>query len=145
MKRILVATDGSDGADRAVEYAAHLAKNEGDELLIVHVIGGYGLPDNVFRQFTHAQQAWLQEQLESVSKKILNAARDRARGIGVATILLESRIGDVAQTIVEIAQEKNAENIVVGKRGVGRIAGLLLGSVSQKIVSLAPRPVTVVP
>jgi nucleotide-binding universal stress UspA family protein len=144
MKRILVATDGSDGADRAVEYAAHLAKNEGDELLIVHVIGGYGLPDNVFRQFTHAQQAWLQEQLESVSKKILNAARDRARGIGVATILLESRIGDVAQTIVEIAQEKNAENIVVGKRGVGRIAGLLLGSVSQKIVSLAPRPVTVV-
>jgi nucleotide-binding universal stress UspA family protein len=145
MKRILVATDGSDGADRAVEYAAHLAKNEGDELLIVHVIGGYGLPDNVFRQFTHAQQAWLQEQLESVSKKILNAARDRARGIGVATILLESRTGDVAQTIVEIAQEKNAENIVVGKRGVGRIAGLLLGSVSQKIVSLAPRPVTVVP
>ena len=37
------------------------------------------------------------------------------------------------------------ENIVVGKRDVGRIAGLLLGSISQKIVSLAPKPVTVVP
>ena len=145
MKRILVATDGSDGADRAVDYAAHLAKHEGDELLIVHVIGGYGLPDNVFRQFTHAEQAWLQEQLEAVSRKILNAARERARGIGVATILLESRTGDAAQTIVAIAQEKNVDCIVVGKRGVGRIVGLLLGSISQKIVSLAPLPVTVVP
>jgi nucleotide-binding universal stress UspA family protein len=114
-------------------------------VLIVHVIGGYGLPDTVFRHFTHAQQAWLKEQLESVSTKILNAARDRARSIGIGTILLESHTGDVAQTIVEIAQEKNVENIVVGKRGVGRIAGLLLGSISQKIVSLAPRPVTVIP
>jgi nucleotide-binding universal stress UspA family protein len=60
-------------------------------------------------------------------------------------LVLESHTGDVAQTIVEIAQEKNVENIVVGKRGVGRIAGLLLGSISQKIVSLAPRPVTVIP
>lgn len=145
MACILVATDGSDGADRAVDYAAHLAKNEGGDLLIVHVIGGSGLPDNVFRQFTHAEQAWLQEQLELVSKKILNAARDRARGIGAGTILLESRTGDVAQKIVEIAQEKNVEAIVIGKRGIGRIAGLLLGSISQKVVSLAPRPVTVVP
>ena len=145
MKCILVATDGSDGADRAVDYAAHLAKNEGDDLLIVHVIGGEGLPDSIFRQFTRAEQAWLREQLESASKKILNAARERARGVGVATVLLESRSGDVAQTIVDVAQEKNVENIVVGKRGVGRIAGLLLGSISQKIVSLAPRPVTVVP
>jgi len=145
MKRILVATDGSDGADRAVDYAAHLATHEGDDLMIVHVIGGYGLPENVFRQFTHAEQAWLREQLESVSTKILNDARERARGIGVTTIVLESRTGEVAQTIVDIAQEKNVENIVVGKRGVGRIAGLLLGSISQKIVSLAPRPVTVVP
>jgi nucleotide-binding universal stress UspA family protein len=145
MKCILVATDGSDGADRAVDYAAHLAKNAGNDLLIVHVIGGYGLPDNVFRQFTHAEQAWLREQFESVSKKILSDARERARGIGVKTVLLESRTGNVAQTIVDIAEEKEAENIIVGKRGVGRIAGLLLGSVSQKVVSLTSRPVTVVP
>ena len=53
--------------------------------------------------------------------------------------------GYVAQTIIEIAPEKDADVIVVGKHGKGRIAGLLLGSVSQKLVSLAPRPVTVVP
>jgi nucleotide-binding universal stress UspA family protein len=145
MKRILVATDGSEGADRAVDYAAQLAKAEDHQLLIVHVMGGYGLPDQVFRQFTHSEQAWLREQLELVSNKILNAARERARAAGAKTTLLESRIGDVAPAIVDIAQQKNVDNIVVGKRGVGRLAGLLLGSVSQKIVSLAPKPVRAVP
>ncbi len=58
---------------------------------------------------------------------------------------LESRIGDTAQTIVEIAQEKKVDTIVVGKRGAGRIGEFLFGSISQKIVSLAPLPVIVVP
>ena len=107
--------------------------------------GRYGVPDNVFRQFTHSEQAWLREQLESDSKHILNVARKRARDVGAATIFLESRAGDVANTIIEIAQEKDVGNIVVGKRGVGRVAAVLLGSVSQKVVSLASKPVTVVP
>jgi len=58
---------------------------------------------------------------------------------------LESHTGDIAQTIINIAEEKKVKNVVVGKRGIDRIAGLLLGSVSQKIASLATRPVTVVP
>ncbi len=145
MKRILVATDGSETADRAVEYAANLAKGHDASLLIVNVIGGYSLPDSVFRLFTQAQQAWLRELLESMSAQTLTKARDRARGLGVATIQLESRTGDVAQTIVDIAQEKDADLVVVGKRGEGRVVGLLLGSISQKLVSLSPRPVTVVP
>jgi nucleotide-binding universal stress UspA family protein len=49
------------------------------------------------------------------------------------------------QTIIDIAQEKQADAIVVGRRGAGRIAGLLLGSVSQKLVSLVPLPVIVIP
>jgi nucleotide-binding universal stress UspA family protein len=145
MSCILVATDGSEGANRAVDYAAQRAKTEGAELLIVHVMGGYGVPDNVFRQFTHSEQAWLREQLESDSKHILNVARERARDIGATTIFLDSRVGDVANTIIDIAQEKDVGIIVIGKRGLGRIAALLLGSISQKIVSLAPKPVTIVP
>ncbi len=144
MKRILVATDGSDGAARAVDYAAHLAKDSGAELLIVNAIGGYGLPESVFRNFTE-QQTWLDELLSSASAATLTNARDRARSIGVGTIQLDSRKGDVAQTLIDMAREKQADLIVIGKRGAGRVAGLLLGSVSQKLVSLAPLPVTVVP
>lgn len=145
MKEILVATDGSDDADRAVDYAAQLAKSTGASLLIVNIIGGYGLPSNVMSQFTHAQHGWLRELLASMSAEMLTKARERAKSIGVGTIQLESRTGEVAQTIIEIAREKNADTIVIGKRGMGRVAGLLLGSVSQKLVSLAPAPVTVVP
>lgn len=143
MKQISVATDGSEGADHAVDYAARWAKDQGADLLIVNVTGG--LPEKLLRSFTHAQHAWLDQLFESLSAETLTKARDRARGLGVATIKLESRIGDVAQTIIDIAQEKQADAIVVGRRGAGRISGLLLGSVSQKLVSLAPLPVIVVP
>jgi nucleotide-binding universal stress UspA family protein len=145
MKRILVATDGSEDANRAVDYAAHLAKDDDAVLLIVNVVGGYGLPDNLFLALTHDQHAWLKEQLESQSGQILTEARDRARKGGAGTVVLESRAGKVAQTIIEVAQEKTADVIIVGKRGAGRVAGALLGSVSQKLVVLSPLPLTVVP
>jgi nucleotide-binding universal stress UspA family protein len=45
MRRIMVATDGSEAAGRAVDYAAGLAKREKADLLVANVIGGYGLPD----------------------------------------------------------------------------------------------------
>ncbi|MDE2165624.1 MAG: universal stress protein [Alphaproteobacteria bacterium] len=145
MSRILVAIDGSTGADRAVDYAARRAKREGADLLIVNVIGGYGLPDRTIRAFTRAQGTWLREELASLSAEMLNAARDRARKLGARAIRLESRTGEVVPTIIKFARDSGAETIVVGKRGAGRVSGLLLGSVSQKLVSLAPVPVTVVP
>ena len=55
------------------------------------------------------------------------------------------RTGPVAETIIEIAREEGADAIVVGKRGHGRVAGLLLGSVSQKVVCEAFCPVVVAP
>jgi nucleotide-binding universal stress UspA family protein len=143
--RILVATDGSGGADRAVDYAAHVAKNDGADLFIVSVVGSEVILDNVFGRITNAQQTWFKEMLASESAEILTKARDRARTIGVSKIQIESRTGNLAQTIIEVAREKKADAIVVGRRGAGRIAGLLLGSLSQKLVSLAPQPVTVVP
>ena len=145
MSRILVATDGSGGASRAVDYAARRAKKAGADLVIVNVIGGYELPDKVVRAFTRAESAWLREELSSLSAEMLTKARDRARRIGVKAIRLESRTGEVARTIIAVAKDVKADAVVVGKRGSGRVAGLLLGSVSQKLVSLAAIPVTVVP
>jgi nucleotide-binding universal stress UspA family protein len=145
MKRILVATDGSAGADRAVDYAARLAKDSAAELLVVNVIGGYGLPGEAFRRVARAEHAWLDELLESLSAETLKHAQDRVRNLGVASVHLESRRGEVAQTIIDIAEETGADAIVVGKRGAGPLARMLLGSVSQKLVNLASRVVMVVP
>ncbi len=60
MKGILVATDGSESADRAVDYAAKHAKTLGVELVIANVIGGYGLPESVLQRFS-GQDVWLKE------------------------------------------------------------------------------------
>ena len=111
--------------------------------MIVNVIGS--LPEKLLRSFTHAQHAWLDELFESLSAETLTEARDRARSAGAGTIELESRTGEAAPTIIDIAREKGAEAIVIGRRGIGQVAGLLLGSVSQKLVSLAPLPVIVIP
>lgn len=139
-----MATDGSEGADRAVDYAARRAKADGAELLIVNVVG-HGLPEEVFRALTYDQHAWLDELLASTSAETLSKARERALGVGVAIVQLESRRGEVAHTVIEIAGEKEVEAIFVGKHGSGRVVELLLGSVAHKLVSLAPVPVTVVP
>ena len=144
-KNILVATDDSAGARRAVDYAAALAKLLGANLLIVNVVGSYSLSGQAVRRFTRAQTTWLKETLEALSAELLRKALDRAKGVGPSKVQIESRMGDVAPTIIEIADERDADIMVVGKRGQSRVKGILLGSVSQKLVSLASRPVIVVP
>lgn len=144
MIRLLVATDGSEAAERAVEYAARRCKRDDAELLIVNVIS-HGLPETVVHAFTPAQRTWLNDLLMSLSAKTLTEARDRALQAGAPKVLIESRSGEVAQGIIDVASDQHVDAIIVGKRGAGRVAGLLLGSVSQKLVSLAPLPVTVIP
>ena len=72
-------------------------------------------------------------------------AEQRAAEIGVSTIQLESQRGDAAKWIIDIARRDRVDVTVLGKRGLGRLPGLLLGSVSQKVVTIAPIPVIVVP
>ena len=145
MKTILVAADGSDGSDRAIVFGATLVKAFDARLVIANVKGGHGLPGELFRRFTAEQSAFLEEALAAQSASVLEKARNRAREQGVTAVRLDSLGGDVCQAIMECADEANADAIVVGKRGTGRIAGVLLGSVSQKLVSLATRVVIVVP
>jgi nucleotide-binding universal stress UspA family protein len=72
-------------------------------------------------------------------------ARSRADALGVADVQSESLAGDdIAQSIMDAARRDDVDLIIVGKRGLTRMTGLLLGSVSQKLVSAAPCAVMVV-
>ncbi len=141
MRRIMVATDGSEGADRAVDLAAELAKAFGGELLIVTV--GGNLSGEEMRQLERAEGN-IGEALDMLANQILTAAKTRAERLGIS-IRLRSAWGDPAQSIIETAARESSDTLVVGRRGRGRLAGLLLGSVSQKIASLAPCTVVIVP
>jgi hypothetical protein len=81
VKRILVATDGSEGSNRAVDFAADLAKTYVADLLIINIRGGYGLSIELMRQFSDTDSAWFEELLKTRSVKILESARERARAL----------------------------------------------------------------
>ena len=83
--------------------------------------------------------------LELVLNQILIQARQRAQELGVAEVETATAWGDAAEAIMAAAGRVRADVIVLGRRGRGRLAGLLLGSVSQKVVALAPCTVIVVP
>lgn len=142
MRDIMVATDGSDGADRAVDVAAELAMAFRGKLFIVTVAGN--LSGEETRQLARAE-ANIGDALEALSMQILTTAEKRARRLGLTDVQLQIGWGDAARSIIEIATREAAYAIVLGRRGRGRLAGLLLGSVSQKVASLAPCSVIVVP
>lgn len=143
MQRILVAIDGSAGADRALDAACELAKNSGSELIIVNVEQGYLNED--LEELRKSEKASVDEILYAVSAEVLTRAQAHAKTQEVSKIRTFSGLGDAVGYILEIARKEQPDVIVAGKRGRGRLAGLLIGSVSQKLVSLAPCKVMIVP
>lgn len=142
MRKILVGTDGSRAANRAIVAAAQLAQVTGAELCILTV--GDNLSGQELKKLGRIEGD-ISEALELLSNQVLNQAKKRATQVGAAKIKLRAGSGEPAQVIIEIAQGENADLVVIGRRGRGRLAGLLLGSVSQKIASLAPCMVMIVP
>jgi nucleotide-binding universal stress UspA family protein len=142
MQRIIVATDGSSGANRAVDTAATLAKASGVDLIIL-TIGG-SVTGAELRQLADVSGD-LSKSLEAAANKVLGQARKRALRIGVRTVKLQTGWGDPAETIINAARRGKADMLVVGRRGRGRLSGLFLGSVSQKLATLAPCVVVIVP
>ena len=142
MKHILAATDGSMSANHAVAFAADLARAFGAELTIVTAAGD--LPDGL-RDYAKVEHTTMGEILVASSRAVLKMARHIADRRGLTNIHTQSTIGNPVQFILKVADDTNADAIVVGKRGHGPLASLLIGSVSQKLAALAQRAVIVVP
>ena len=139
MKRILIATDGSAAAHQALELGVDLARHEEAAVAIVHVIpssgvvpmDGFGLVGRVPYEATEADEAVLDDALAVANRE----------GVPAISKLLH---GDPATEIVEYADVLGADLIVVGSRGHGALASVLLGSVSRGVLARAQRAVLVV-
>ncbi len=142
MKLILCATDGSEAAAKALDFASGLAKLHAARLLVLHVQRKHGraaIPSGM-EDLARIENVLLTEadMMRDAAVRMASEAANMAKGVGVADV--ESMVveGDAATRIIEIATEKAADAIVIGSRGLGDLEGLLLGSVSHKVAHLAP-------
>jgi nucleotide-binding universal stress UspA family protein len=142
MQHILLATDGSTCAEHATEVAATLAKAVGGRLSIL-TVGGHLSGDEV-KELARAERD-IGDALDALSDQVLAHAKHHAQRVGVSDVKVQAGWGDPAEVIIETARQQQVDAIVMGRRGRGRLAGLLLGSVSQKVASLAPCVVILVP
>ena len=128
--KILVAIDGSEHSSRALEYGKHVAECEGASLWLVHAfphtsdLRGYEAFDRLISERTRAGQVVLDQAREMLGDTTLEVHEE----------LLE---GPPAEGILKVAEVRNADLIVMGTRGLGSLSGLLLGSVSSKVVQHA--------
>ena len=140
MRKALVPVDGSPNSDRAVSHVVLLAKiNPALEVVLLNVQPE--IDDWQVRRFLKKEEVEAME--ESRGGDALQSARallDAAKANYVPQVL----IGPVAETIARIALEQNCDGIVMGTRGLGAVAGALLGSVASQVVHLADVPVTLV-
>lgn len=147
-RHIVVAIDGSEHADRAVSVAADLALTLGARLSLMHVVRHANLRD--LEQDLMALEAdehvafSKRDLLELVGRDVLIEGEKRARDLGVIDVTLEAAEGHPAEEIVRYADESAADLIVMGSRGLSNLPGLLVGSVSHKVIHLSPLPVLVV-
>jgi nucleotide-binding universal stress UspA family protein len=142
MRHFLLATDDSSGAGRACDVAAEFAKVTGGKLSILTV--GGNLSKHQMQELRRAP-CNIGDALSVVSDQILAHAEQRVRRAGVSDVQRHAGWGDPAEVIIKTAQRLHADTIVMGRRGRGRLAGLLLGSVSQKVATHAPCIVILVP
>ncbi len=147
-KKILVPIDGSDFAYLAAQRAVFMAVKNGGMVTLLHVINyGQGSRGNYIRPSLKNE---LMDQLEHDGKLLLDKVftnleliqgADKYDRISIAT---ELAWGNPSEVIVEKARSGGYDLIVMGSRGLGAISGLLLGSVSDRVVKLAPCPVLIV-
>lgn len=144
VEAVLVPTDGSDHARSAVTLGANLAQKYGARLVALHVMtpyGGDGLPEEL-KQYAKVEhtEATEREILESVGRQILHDAETLASQEGIERIDTMLEIGDPAKTVLAVAKTQNVDLIVMGNRGIGKLKGLFLGSVSHNVFNHASCP-----
>jgi len=139
MVKIVVGVDASDHARRALDWAAAEASLRSATLVVVHA---WHVPVTAYPTFTMPliDSDALQHVAEDTLRSVTEAFAARESGV-----VLEQRVveGPAAQALLHEAED--AAMLVVGSRGHGGFAGLLLGSVSQQVVHHARCPVVIVP
>lgn len=137
VRRVVVGYDGSELASRALRAACDLVEPDGT----VTVIHAYEVP------WQADAYPWFEDfkaSCRKVAEEVLEPAKEICGAYPVATNF-KTAVGKPAEVLTQLAQSEDADLIVVGTRGHSSVVGLLLGSVTQRLLHIASVPVLAVP
>jgi nucleotide-binding universal stress UspA family protein len=167
IKTMVVPTDGSEHAEKAVGFAADIAGKYGARIILVHALMHSETPGELRSLLKRLEApadliARLDEEtdamvstigsayaevpvlmplsadlLEAIGQRVCDRAREIAREHGAGEVTVSIVNAAPAEAILAAAQHEKADMIVMGSRGLGRLQGLLLGAVSQRVSHLA--------
>lgn len=138
----LVGYDGTASAKRAVQFVTNQAKGTGGTVHLVHVLEwspySFLTPDELSERHKRREEELTR------AKAIVQPIVDELKSKGVH-VTSEVRHGHAGELLCEIAEEKKARQIAIGRTGTTAIAARLMGSLALTLVQASPVPVTVVP
>ncbi|MCE4625011.1 MAG: universal stress protein [Desulfurococcales archaeon] len=138
--KILVGFDGSEASYKAVMKAADLAQTMGADLIIVSVVP----PPTALLGELMTPEVIDPKPLADAARSAIKRLKEKLEKEKGVTPETEVLLGDPAEAIVELAKEKGADLIVLGRRGLSRLERLFVGSVTRKVLERAETDVLVV-
>ena len=144
-RNILIATDGSDLAEKAVSHGVSLAKAVGAKvtaLIVETPFDVFNVPESQIRQMpaAFAQHA---EQVKKHASKVLKHVADAAKAAGVTCDTFQLEDDQPYRAIIKAAEDKGCDVIVMASHGRSGISAVLLGSVTNKVLTHTKIPVLV--
>ena len=165
IKTIIVPTDGSEHANRAIEMAGEIAAKFGARVIVLQALLHHtstseiralgeeiGIGADTIKKLDELENAMFEaaaaayapvpipvppDILRLVGDKIAEKARQALEAKGVKDIVTQVVDGNPAENIITAAEHEKADLIVMGRRGLGNVSGMLMGSVSHKVSHLA--------
>lgn len=140
MKKILLAVDGSDHSMRAARMAGELSSAFDATVDILNVVPEARLAAPI-AEYADLEHVYITQSdlLKSAGSEIVARASSEVADAGGSVGHAEVEVGSPARTIVEYAESRAADCIVMGRRGLGDIKGLLMGSVSHRVGQLSDK------
>lgn len=136
MKRLIVAIDGSEEARHAMRLGAEIARRSQATLEIVHVIPDYEGEGEIPSMIEFGRLH------EAHARRLLDESR-AAVGLPAEQVQATLLRGAPAEVIARAAESPDVGLVVIGSRGLGAVARTLLGSVSNRLAHISPKPVLV--
>ncbi len=135
---VLIGYDGSANGKKALEYGIDFAMHAGAELTIVTAFAK--VPDYL----GSPQYDEIVAKMTTRAQETAEMGAEQARACGIEKVRVEVLEGSPAECLLAVAETRGCDCIVVGSRGHGELAGLLLGSVSDRLAHHSKVPVLIV-